>query len=102
MFFHKYEVDSIKIGKPLQKLLPLKKLNLGFFQKTKRSCHRQDPFQNINPNITLEIKSFFLITILWFKCTRQFFFNFLNQKSKFSMAQTTETQRKCIFNKIAN
>jgi hypothetical protein len=29
--------------------------------KTKKSCHWQDPFQNINPNITLEIKSFHLI-----------------------------------------
>jgi hypothetical protein len=24
--------------------------------KMKKSCQRQDPFQNINPNITLEIK----------------------------------------------
>lgn len=24
----------------------------------KKSCQKQDPFQNINPNITLEIKSF--------------------------------------------
>lgn len=30
--------------------------------KTKKSCHWQDPFQNINPNITLEIKSFRLMT----------------------------------------
>ena len=29
--------------------------------ETKKSCHWQDPFQNINPNITLEIKSFRLI-----------------------------------------
>src|SRR5690606_11650418 len=27
-------------------------------RKTKKSCQQQDPFQNINPNITLEIKSF--------------------------------------------
>lgn len=26
--------------------------------ETKKSCQWQDPFQNINPNITLEIKSF--------------------------------------------
>lgn len=30
-------------------------------KETKKSCHWQDPFQNINPNITLEIKSFRLI-----------------------------------------
>jgi hypothetical protein len=29
--------------------------------KTKKSCQRQDSFQNINPNITLEIKSSFLV-----------------------------------------
>ncbi len=39
---------------PLEIILPE---NLGK-EKTKKSCHRQDPFQNINPNITLEIKSF--------------------------------------------
>ncbi len=27
--------------------------------KTKKSCQKQDSFQNINPNITLEIKSHF-------------------------------------------
>jgi hypothetical protein len=31
---------------------------LNFSKGTKKSCHQQDPFQNINPNITLEIKSF--------------------------------------------
>jgi hypothetical protein len=49
---------SFQVGSSNSKM---ENARLFFFfkgMKTKKSCHKQDPFQNINPNITLEIKSF--------------------------------------------
>ncbi len=70
--------------------------------KTKRSCHRQDPFQNINPNITLEIKSSFSISILWPNSFGHFFFELVNQLFKIKFGFRTDSQRKYILYKIAN
>lgn len=49
--------------------------------KTKKSCHKQDPFQNINPNITLEIKSFSFrkLRFIMLNHLLQSFLNTLNQ-----------------------
>ena len=62
--------------------------------KTKRSRHRQDPFQNINPNITLEIKSSFSNSILRLNSVGLLFFELVIQFPKIKFGFRIDSQRK--------